>query len=361
MSLDPLARLHGAGFAPLPLSSATTNALGRPAERDVPPVPRGDEAPPRPSARGKFLFLGERKVYVRGVTYGTFRPRADGHEFPSEAAVEQDFALMALNGVDTVRTYTVPPRWLLDAATRHGLHVLVGLAIERYVGYLAEGNGPDVQEVVRSGVRACARHPAVLAYALANEIPASVVRWHGGRRIERDLEQLFWAAKGEDPDGLVTYVNYPTTEYLQLPFLDLVCFNTYLESRERFEAYLARLQNLAGDRPLLLTEIGLDTMRNGEARQASMLDWQVRAAFASGCAGVCVYAWTDEWHRGGEDVEDWGFGLTRRDRSAKPALASVREAFADAPIRDDRRWPRISVVVCSYNGARTIWDCLGAL
>jgi len=41
----------------------------------------------------------------------------------------------------------------------------------------------------------------------------------------------------------------PSSEYLQLPFLDLVCFNAYLESQKRFAAYLARLQNIAGDRP----------------------------------------------------------------------------------------------------------------
>jgi len=33
-----------------------------------------------------------------------------------------------------------------------------------------------------------------------------------------------------------------------LPFLDFVCFNVYLESQERFEAYLARLHNAAGMR-----------------------------------------------------------------------------------------------------------------
>src|SRR6266516_4659348 len=32
----------------------------------------------RPSARGKFIFIGDEKLYVRGVTYGTFRPREDG-------------------------------------------------------------------------------------------------------------------------------------------------------------------------------------------------------------------------------------------------------------------------------------------
>ena len=76
--------------------------------------------------------------------------------------------------------------------------------------------------------------------------------------------------KREDPGALVTYVNYPTTEYLELPFVDFLAFNVYLESREQLAAYLARLQNLAGERPLLLAEIGLDSRRNGEKAQAEL-------------------------------------------------------------------------------------------
>lgn len=50
--------------------------------------------------------------------------------------------------------------------------------------------------------------------------------------LERFLNRLYQLAKKEDPGGLVTHVNYPTTEYLDLSFLDLVCFNVYLESRD---------------------------------------------------------------------------------------------------------------------------------
>jgi O-antigen biosynthesis protein len=316
----------------------------------------------RPQVYGKFIFLGDQKLYIRGVTYGTFQPRENGDEYPDPEIVEQDFAQMAANCLNAVRTYTVPPRWLLDAAQRHGLHVMVGLPLERYVGFLTDKKeAPDIEELVRASVRACADHPAVLCYAIGNEIPASSVRWLGRRRIERYLERLYRAAKAEDPHGLVTYVNYPSSEYLQLPFLDLVCFNIYLEERESLEAYLARLQNLAGDRPLIMSELGLDSRRNGEESQARTLDWQIRTTFAAGCAGAFAYAWTDEWYRGGAAVDDWDFGLTRRDRSPKPALAVVRAAFADVPFPHDLRWPRISVVVCTYNGARTIRDCLEGL
>jgi GT2 family glycosyltransferase len=320
------------------------------------------QASARPSVRGKFLFVGDEKLYVRGVTYGTFLPDVDGNEFPDPKVVERDFAQMAANGLNAVRVFTAPPRALLDAAERHGLRVMVGLSAERNVGYLIDQKGaPDLKELVRAQVRPCAGHPALLCYAIGNEISASMVRWLGRDRLERYLEGLFGAVKAEDPEGLVTYANYPSTEYLQLPFLDLVCFNIYLESQEQLEAYLARLQNLAGERPLIMGEIGLDSRRHGEDTQARVLDWQIRTTFAGGCAGTFVFAWTDEWHTGGVDVEDWGFGLTTRDRRPKPALAAVREAFGQVPFPADLAWPRISVVVCSCNGARTLHDCFEGL
>src|SRR4029453_8716193 len=102
-------------------------------------------------------------------------------------------------------------------------------------------------------------HPATLGYTIGNEIPAYVVRWYGHRRIEDHLERLHRIVKDVDPGGLVTYVNYPSTEYLDLPFLDFVSFNVYLESQDKLQAYVARLQNLADERPLVMAEIGLDS------------------------------------------------------------------------------------------------------
>jgi GT2 family glycosyltransferase len=109
-----------------------------------------------------------------------------------------------------------------------------------------------------------------------------------------------------------------------------------------------------------MSEIGLDSRRNGEDRQGEVLDWQIRTAFSSGCAGAFVFAWTDEWHRGGYEIEDWDFGLTTRRREPKPAMRAVAHAFVDAPFAD-RDWPRVSVVVCAYNAERTIGECLDAL
>jgi GT2 family glycosyltransferase len=296
------------------------------------------------------------------VTYGTFPPGFKGDGFPGPATAESDLSHIAANGLNAIRTYVVPPRWLLDLAHKHQLHVMVGLPWEQHVAFLEDrASARRIEKDLRTGIRTCAGHPAVLCYAIGNEIPASIVRWHGNRAVERYLERLFYAAKEEDADGLVTYVNYPTTEYLDLPFLDLLCFNVYLESQDRLKAYLARLQNIAGDRPLILGEVGLDSRRHGEAAQARVLAWQIRTAFEGGCAGAFVFGWTDEWYRGGYDIEDWDFGLTRRDREPKMSLTAVRQAFAEAPSLLKRSCPFVSVVVCSFNGMRTIRDCLEGL
>jgi len=46
----------------------------------------------RPEANGKFLSLGTEKLFIRGVTYGTFRSRPDGSEIYDPVVVERDFA-----------------------------------------------------------------------------------------------------------------------------------------------------------------------------------------------------------------------------------------------------------------------------
>jgi len=313
----------------------------------------------RPEARGKFLFLGGVELSLRGVTYGTFREDRPGAGWPDVERVERDFASMAAHGINSVRVYTVPPRWVMDLAHAHALRLLVGLPWEQHVAFLSRADG--IEAGLRAGVRACAGHPALLGFAIGNEIPASVVRWHGRRAVERFLHRLYRAAKEEDPGALVTYVNYPSTEYLRLPFLDFCAFNVYLEDPSSLAAYVARLHHGAGNRPLLLAEVGLDSRRHGLAGQASGVGEQIRVATAAGCAGVWVFAWTDDWNRGGEDVLDWDFGLTTRGREPKPALASAADAFRAGPAVAGERWPRISVVVCTYNGSRTLGETLAHL
>lgn len=128
----------------------------------------------RPRIQGKFIFIGDEKFYMRGVSYGAFEPDEDGNEYTKDEVIDRDFALMAANGFNTVRIpHTTPPRSLLDIAQDHGLRVMVGLSAEQYVGYLIDKkDAPNINEIIRDKVSACSGHPALLCYGLGNEIPA---------------------------------------------------------------------------------------------------------------------------------------------------------------------------------------------
>ena len=309
--------------------------------------------------KGKFLYKNGIKLYLKGTTYGTFKPTENGNQFPEADIVKKDLTMMAEYGFNCIRTYTVPPKYLLDFAHELNINIMVGLPWEQHITFLDNNKTKiSILKKVKEDVKSCDAHPAILCYTIGNEIPSQIVRWHGKIKIENFLKNLYNVVKENDPESLVTYVNYPTTEYLDLSFLDFDCYNVYLETPEKLSSYLSRLHNLSGDRPLVLAEIGLDSNRNGLEKQAETLVWQTETIFGKGCAGMFVFAWTDEWWRGGFEIEDWDFGLVDRQRKAKPALAAVQNVMASIPFPDEIEQPFISVVVCSYNGSATIRETI---
>jgi GT2 family glycosyltransferase/sugar lactone lactonase YvrE len=317
-----------------------------------------------PRTAGKFIEIAGERFLIKGASYGTFAPSdANGH-FPPLDQVRADFALMARSGFNTVRTYTVPSLALLDEAAHHGLRVMIGLPWSQHVAFLDDARlTRDIRREVTAHVRMLGSHPAALLFAVGNEIPPSVVRWHGHRRVTRFLEDLCADARSASPHSLLSYVNYPPTEYLELDCFDVCAFNIYLHREADLRAYLARLQQIAGARPLLLAEAGADSIREGTDGQAAITAMHIRAAFEEGLCGAVAFAWTDEWWRGGSQIEDWAFGLVDADRRPKPALAEVSAAFASAPFPRARvqTWPRVSVVICAYNAGDTLDDCLDSL
>lgn len=302
---------------------------------------------------------------MQGVSYGTFAPGADGLQFPPRDLVARDFEGIARLGANTVRTYTPPPISVLDEAARRGLRVIVGLPWPQHVAFLDTAQiAHEIRGTVREHVRRLASHPATLLFTVGNEIPPSVIRWYGRRRIERFLRELYQDAKLASPEALVTYINYPPTEYLDIAFFDICAFNVFLHGEAELGAYLARLHHIAGPRPLLIAEAGADSLRNGEAAQANLVSMQLRTALREGAAGAVVFSWTDEWWRGGRRVDDWRFGLVDASRRPKLAYEAVQRVFRSIPFRGDQiaaTAPRVSVVVCAYNAADTIDECLTAI
>jgi GT2 family glycosyltransferase len=317
---------------------------------------------PRVSVDGKFFRLGKAKFFVKGVAYGPFAPNSAGQPWASVDQTTQDFARIHELGANVVRVYYVPPKWILDLAQQHGIKLLVDIPWNKHLCFLDDpAEREAARDAVRRAVIGCAKHPAVFAFSVANEIPADVVRWHGAEAVADFIDELVAEAKALDPDCLCTFTNFPPTEFLRPQNLDFACFNVYLHNSQPFRNYLARLQMIADTKPLVLGEFGIDSLREGEERKCEILAWSIEGAFRAGLAGTVVFSYTDDWWRGGSQVTDWQMGLTTADRQPKASFDTVKRKFADAPYFPLSQRPKVSVVVASYNGERTLKACLESL
>ena len=317
-------------------------------------------------AVAKFFFEGERKFFVKGVTYGPFKPDAAGHYLGPPDQADRDLAQMRELGINVVRVYHVPPLWFLDQCSGVGMRVLITLPWAKHIEFLRKKAARDaIADSVRKGVAENAGHPAIFGYLVGNEIASTMVRWLGVRRVTEFVEHLIRLGREIDPNVLFSYASYPPTEYLLPQNVDFYCFNVYLHNQRDFERYLLRLQNLAEDRPLILGEFGMDTIRHSQEEQAEMLGWHVDSVVKCGLAGTIFFAWTDEWYTGDQEITDWAFGLVTRERQPKRVFFTLREKLgqddAALPHRALPSVPLVSVIVCSYNGAKTLAGCLDSL
>jgi len=318
----------------------------------------------RPAA--KFFFDGDRKFFVKGVTYGPFKPDADGNYLGRPEQVDVDLALMGEAGLNVVRIYHSPPRWFLDRCAAARMRVLVTLPWEKHIEFLRQrSTRKQILDNVRSSVKAHAGHPAIFGYLVGNEISSTMARWLGTARVTEFVEELIQIGRAIDPEALFSYATYPPTEYLLPQNADFSCFNVYLHNQRDFEGYLLRLQNLTGEHPLILGEFGMDTIRHSQEEQAEMLGWHIDSVVKCGLAGTILFTWTDEWFTGGQEVTDWAFGLVTRERMPKQAFYTIQGKLGQndstLPHFPLPRRPMVSVIVCSYNGASTLAACLDSL
>ena len=300
---------------------------------------------------GKFFRAGTHRVWMKAVTYGPF-PSGWPESF------ERDFAQIVTSGFNAIRVYEIPDVRLLDAALAHGLKVFGGLKWGQNLDFMMKPRYHSAAMVrLVSELKIAAGHPALAGVYVGNEIPADLARWMGPIKVRLAIEALISLGKAAAPQLLFAYANYPSTEYLEPENADFTAFNVYLEDESALRSYLKRLHHIAGDRPLVISEFGLDSQRNGLEKQAETLRWCLQATHELETAGTTIYAWSDRWWNGGAEVLDWDFGLLDREGNAKPALSAI--TAPNQPSSDFT--PHVSVIVCTRNGMRRIGACLRAI
>lgn len=270
-----------------------------------------------------------------------------------------EFARIRSANFNSIRLFSLPDAVLLDAAAHHGLMVFAGLNWNQYQDFVTQPRYVSSAIVqLTEWLKQYGSHPALAGIYIANEIPTDLVRWMGPGKVKATLETFIEVGRSIAPHLLFAYANYPSTEYLELDQADFTAFNIYLEQPDAFGSYLKRLQNIAGDRPLVVSEFGLDSIRNSPETQSETFSWALRIAHAEETAGFTAYAWSDLWFNAGIEITDWSFGITDRNGNPKPAFHTCRDFKTPSPSKTKHTF---SVIVCTRNGAKRIASCLKAI
>jgi hypothetical protein len=313
------------------------------------------------SIGGKFFAAaGGGTIWLNGVSYGPFAPNADGEPFPADDLLVRDLEQIRALGFNLLRIYELPTPTLLRETARLGLYLLVGIPWTDHVDFFADAAlTAEIRRCVPDTVRRLRYHDQIAGFLIGNEIEKTLTRWLDPLRVRQFLEDLIDDCREAAPGRLLGYATYPSTEYLMPRNADFCAANLYLESEGAMDAYLQRLQNLAGNKPLLITEFGLDVRNHGEAAQEATAVWLRDCLLRAGAAGGVWFSYTDEWFRGGRSVTDWQFGLVDAQRCPRQVCGLLPQLPTRLSV--SKTAPRISVVVCTYNGSSTLQRCLESL
>ena len=230
-----------------------------------------------------------------------------GNEFYNPELVEKDFAHMETIGINVVRIYTPPPRWFLDTALRKGVYVMVGLPWEQHVTFLeSRKTAQSIEDRVQGAYTGDCRPPSssLLCDRQRDPVIHCPLAWPQKNRALSQTS-LHYSQKGrsERTRYLCEFSDYGIPP---AAFFWIFTVSTFtLRNRIVWKPISIVFKILPAIFRWSWGKSDWTVEETAREKQAEALDWQIRTAFRLGCAGAFVFSWTDEWHRGGYDIEDW--------------------------------------------------------
>lgn len=303
-------------------------------------------------ASGKNILVNGKPFVIRGAAYTLSYPECNHFtQIPAEV-YEKDLRLMKKAGINTLRTYDVPPPFFLDLVEKHGLKIIVQVD---YVGYWTKYDSEKerkalIDEAV-SHVKANKHRKCILMWAIWNDAPfvynaasRDVVDEFGFDKVNGFLKAIYDAVKKEDPDRPVTgsnMLNFNGSS-LGFDFLDVISFNAYFGitdwERGKFDRANAldmveQIKNITASRekPVLISETGYSTFHAG-TDQGMVIREQI-SVIGTNFAGIVVFQWADDWGKAGDHrvlnnhiEEHWG--ILDGYRNPKSGYQAVRKLWS---------------------------------
>jgi hypothetical protein len=307
--------------------------------------------------KGKFIYVDGSKFIVQGVNYSPWRPGTGPNKdypYPSPALISEDLKIIQKLHANTILVYD-PPQYVLDLSAEDNLLVIYTLSIN----WWALGSTEFLNEKQRILKKIMASKDAsnILAWELGNEIPAQLLQKVKADTIEHEMKDLYNSIKALDPNHFIIHGNWPPTKNLNFTFFDLSAFNVYPVWPPEVVAhgygnYISTfLQPIAGKKPLLVTEFGVNSLEAGEDDQARITGQCWKDLIQAGSCGGVVFSFADEWWKNYDNpvgADQWWdrrpaandemthdadpeeyYGIVHSDRSPKPVFRTVEKMFKE--------------------------------
>jgi len=305
--------------------------------------------------KGKFFYVDGEKFIVKGINYSPWRPGTGpnkGYPYPSPTLISEDLAIIQKLHANTILVYDLPA-YVLDLSAKDNLLVIYTISINWWA--LGSPGFAKEKERILEKIGTCKDASNILAWELGNEIPAQLLQKINSDTIEREMKELYSAVRAKDPGHYVMHGNWPVTKSLHFNFFDLSGFNVYpvwppeVVTRGYGNYISTVLQPIAGNKPLLITEFGVNSLEAGEDGQARITDQCWQDLLKAGACGGVVFSFADEWWKNYDNpvaVDQWWdrrpapedekaqdldpeehYGIVNTDRTPKRAFMIVEKMF----------------------------------
>jgi len=291
------------------------------------------------SEKGWTLLVNEKPFKVKGVTFGYDK---------DVSSYDQYFKDLQFLGVNTIRIWATNKNTkdLLDAAQRYGIKILVGIWMRHgrpgmedddHFNYLEDIEG--METMYRDAIAVVQRykeHPAVLSWAIGNEVYLNTATNPEKEAYSKLLERICSNIKKIDKNHLITSVEAWTfgLDWWQrfVPSIDIYGLNCYGPGANILQDELNK-RNI--DKPYIITEFGVTGEWDSQEDKNGVIvepdDQQKYTAITKGytdwiynkasCLGVYFFHYAD----GDQFIAPWLF--THYKRSYRPQYWAIREAY----------------------------------
>lgn len=296
-------------------------------------IPQGSDSVPTESSKVTLTKndLGQWKLIVNEAPY-----------YVNGAAANRFYTDVRRFGGNTIRLYSPSPsdtRTIMDEAYQAGLKVFLGLgmAAAQYFDYSNAEKVADQKEKISGYVKQFMNHPALLCWAIGNEMEASnednIPMWQAIGDVAAMIRKL-------DPNHPITNVLASSAQArirnltTYAPDIDFISVNTYYPNVGNVADNIAAV---GVDMPFMVTEFGPrgtwamgseasrilpwsdnfsasskalveETSTEKEAIYLKVWNEDIKAREASGCLGSFVFVWGYQTH--GEVLNWYSFYTT---------------------------------------------------